>query len=171
MIILNNHHQILILVRQLDVSNTRWCISISSVTYKDRQPWLARTADVLTDWMLLDEICDDSRNCLNDTGYESHVWSSFDGPWRTWSDTSVCAEGTWSCLTFMLWGIAMAFLVEALVLIVIGRSCSESCWFDSHNRPGSFLRFNYRPIMLSPYYATWNKGVRLLSMLKLWPIV
>ena len=37
--------------------------------------------------------------------------------------------------------------VEALVFIVIGRSCSEGCGFDSHYRPGSFLRFNYRPIM------------------------
>ena len=27
------------------------------------------------------------------------------------------------------------------------RSCSEDCGFDSHCRPGSFLRFNSRPIM------------------------
>ena len=37
--------------------------------------------------------------------------------------------------------------VEPLVFIVIGRSCSEGCGFDSHCRPGSFLRFNSRPIM------------------------
>ena len=29
----------------------------------------------------------------------------------------------------------------------IGRSCSECCGFDSHCPPGSFLRFNSRPIM------------------------
>ena len=37
--------------------------------------------------------------------------------------------------------------VEALVFIVIGRSCSEGYGFDFHCRPGSFLRFNSRPIM------------------------
>ena len=37
--------------------------------------------------------------------------------------------------------------VEALAFIVIGRSCLEGCLFDSHCRPGSFLRFNYRPVM------------------------
>ena len=62
-----------------------------------------------------------------------------------------------------VWWVAV--LVEALVFIVIGRSCSEGCWFDSHSRPGSFLRFNSRPIMSSPYSG--NKGVRLLSILKL----
>ena len=41
----------------------------------------------------------------------------------------------------------VAISVEALVFIVIGRSCSEGCGFDSHYRSGSFLRFNYRPIM------------------------
>ena len=41
----------------------------------------------------------------------------------------------------------MAVSVEALVFIVIGRSCSEGCGFDSHCRPGSFPRFNSRPIM------------------------
>ena len=30
--------------------------------------------------------------------------------------------------------------------------------------------FIYRPILSSPYCATRNKGVRLLSLLKLWPI-
>ena len=48
-------------------------------------------------------------------------------------------------------------------------SRSEGCGFDSHC-PGSFLRFNSRPRMSSPYCATWNKWVRLLSILKLWPI-
>ena len=37
--------------------------------------------------------------------------------------------------------------VEALVFIVIGRICSKGCGIDSHCRPGSFLRFNSRPIM------------------------
>ena len=36
----------------------------------------------------------------------------------------------------------MAFSVEALVSIVIGRSCSVGCGFDSDCRPASFLRFN-----------------------------
>ena len=66
---------------------------------------------------------------------------------------------------------AVAVLVEALDFIVIGRSCSEGCRFDSHYRPSGFLRFNSRPIMSSPYCATSNKGVRLLSVLELWPIV
>ena len=45
---------------------------------------------------------------------------------------------------------------------------------DPNNRtyiPGSFLIFSSRPIMSSPYCATWNKGVRLLSVLGLWSIV
>ena len=41
----------------------------------------------------------------------------------------------------------VAVSVEALVFIVIGRSRSEGCGFDSHCRPDSFLRFNSRPIM------------------------
>ena len=41
----------------------------------------------------------------------------------------------------------VAVSVEALVFIVIGRSCSEGRGFDSHCRPGSFLSFNSRPIM------------------------
>ena len=41
----------------------------------------------------------------------------------------------------------VAVSVEALVSIVIGRSCPEGCEFESHCRPGSFLRFNSRPIM------------------------
>ena len=36
---------------------------------------------------------------------------------------------------------------------------------------GQFLRFNYLPIMSSPYCAMRNNGVRLLSVLKLLPIV
>ena len=34
-----------------------------------------------------------------------------------------------------------------------------------------YLRFNSLPIMSSLYCARWNKGKRLLSVLKLWPIV
>ena len=48
----------------------------------------------------------------------------------------------------------MADSVEALVFIVIGCSCSEGCGYDSHCRLGSFLRFNSRSIMSSPYCAT-----------------
>ena len=33
------------------------------------------------------------------------------------------------------------------------------------------LRFTSQPIMLSPYYVTWNKKLVRLSVLKLWPIV
>ena len=65
----------------------------------------------------------------------------------------------------------MVVSVEALVFIVIGRSCSGGCGFDSHYQPGSFFRFNCRLIMLSPYCATFNKGVLLLSVLELWQIV
>ena len=38
--------------------------------------------------------------------------------------------------------------VEALVFIVIGRSGSEGCGFDSHHRSGSFLRFHSWPVMV-----------------------
>ena len=51
----------------------------------------------------------------------------------------------------------IAVSAEALVFIVIGRSGSEGYEFDSHCRPGSFLRFNSRPMMSSPYCATWDK--------------
>ena len=50
----------------------------------------------------------------------------------------------------------VAVSVETLVFIVIGRSCSEGCGFDSHCRPGSFLRFNFRPIM---YGAVGSLGI------------
>ena len=64
-----------------------------------------------------------------------------------------------------------AVSAEALVFIVIGRSCSEACEFDSHYWPGSFLRFNFRPIVSSSYCASEIRGVQLLLVLKLWPIV
>ena len=41
----------------------------------------------------------------------------------------------------------VAVSVGALDFIVIGRSCSEGCAFESHSRPGNFLRFNARPII------------------------
>ena len=65
---------------------------------------------------------------------------------------------------------ALAVSLEALVIIVIGRSCSECCGFDSLCRLGSFLRFYYRPMMSSPSCAMWNNVARLLSVLKLWLI-
>ena len=65
----------------------------------------------------------------------------------------------------------MAVSIGTLVFIVIGRSCSEGCGYDFRYRPGSFLRFNSRSLMLYPHCVTLNKGVRHLSVLKLWPIV
>ena len=79
----------------------------------------------------------------------------------------------YGCLHFQsqTFSILVAVSVVEVVFIVIGRNCSKGCGFDSHYWLGSFLRFNSRPIMSSPYCATWNKGVWLLSVLKLWPIV
>ena len=53
----------------------------------------------------------------------------------------------------------MAVSVEALVFIVIGRESSEGCGFDSHFQPGSFLKFNYRPIvygMVGSLILSWS---------------
>ena len=66
---------------------------------------------------------------------------------------------------------AVAVSVEALVFIVIRHSCSDGSAIDSRYRSASFLRLNSQPIMWSPYCAIWNKWVRLLSVLKLWPLV
>ena len=57
----------------------------------------------------------------------------------------------------------MVVSVEALDFIVIGRSCSEGCGFESHCRPGSFLRFNYRPIMYGAVGSLVSSGVLGLS--------
>ena len=65
----------------------------------------------------------------------------------------------------------MAVTVEALLFIVIGQSCSEGCGFDSHYRPSSFLRFNFQPILSSPYCVTWNKGCGFCRSSKLWLII
>ena len=54
--------------------------------------------------------------------------------------------------------------VEELVFIVTGRSCSEGCGFDSHYRLGSFLRFKSRPMMSSPYIATWIRGAASVEL-------
>ena len=55
----------------------------------------------------------------------------------------------------------VAVSVEALVFIVIGRSCSEGCGFVSHCRPGSFLRFiNYRPTI--NVRCGWFTGIELV---------
>ena len=63
----------------------------------------------------------------------------------------------------------MAVLVEVLVFIVIGRSCSEGCGFVSYYRLGSFLRFS-RPINCR--LGTAPREMRgVASVLKLWPIV
>ena len=67
----------------------------------------------------------------------------------------------------------VAVSVEALVFIVIGRSCSEGCGFDSHCRPGSFLRFNYRPIMYGAVGSlvlswSWTRQPGFISFWCLW---
>ena len=43
--------------------------------------------------------------------------------------------------------VTVAVLVEAPAFVVIGHSCLEGCGFDSHCRPGSFLRLKSRPVM------------------------
>ena len=58
----------------------------------------------------------------------------------------------------------VAVLVEALVFVVIDRSCSEDCEFDSHYRPSSFLIFNSRPIMYNgPIYSKNITHVMILT--------
>ena len=57
----------------------------------------------------------------------------------------------------------MAVSIEALVFIVIGHSCSEGCEFDFHCRPGSFLRFNSRPIMYGTVGSLALSGVLVPS--------
>ena len=79
--------------------------------------------------------------------------------------------------------VAMAFLkvfkaivavsVEALVFIIIGRSCSEGCGFDFHCRPGSFLIFNSRPIMYCAVGSlvlgwSWTRHPGFISFWCLW---
>ena len=61
----------------------------------------------------------------------------------------------------------------ALVFIVIGRRCSEGCGFDSHCRPGSFLRFNSRHIMYSAVGSlvlscSWTPQPEFISFWCLW---
>ena len=65
-----------------------------------------------------------------------------------------------------------AVSVEALV-IVIGCSCSEACGFDSHYRPGSFVRFNSRPIMYGAVGSlvlswSWTRQTGFISFFCLW---
>ena len=50
-------------------------------------------------------------------------------------------------------------ITYVLVFIVIGRSCSEICGFDSPCRPDSFLRFNSRPIMYGAVGSLVSNGV------------
>ena len=59
----------------------------------------------------------------------------------------------------------MDILVEALVFIVIGRSCSEGCGFDFHCRLGSLLRFNSLPIM---YGVVDSTGIELVLDPTIW---
>ena len=53
----------------------------------------------------------------------------------------------------------MAVSLEALVFIVIGRSYSEGCGFDSHCRPGVFFIFTSWPIMYGAVGAVVSSGV------------
>ena len=55
----------------------------------------------------------------------------------------------------------VAISVEAQVFMVIGCSCSKSCGFDSHCLPGSFQRFNFRPIMYVAVGSLVSSGVFL----------
>ena len=59
---------------------------------------------------------------------------------------AILKNGNVFCVIWHLEAV-MAVSVEALVFIVIGCSCLEDCVFDSHYRPGSFLRVNSRSII------------------------
>ena len=90
-----------------------------------------------------------------DDQYEAQVCGSFRrGEWTQVMAKHVGIVLKWSrnalpsdFNVYSLYRLVVAVSVEVLVFIVIGRSCSEGCRFDSHWRPGSFLRFNSRPIM------------------------
>ena len=64
----------------------------------------------------------------------------------------------------------MAVSVEALVFIVIGRRFSEGCGFDFHCRPGSFLRFNSRPIVHGGVGSFLSSGVLGRSTWVIFPL-
>ena len=53
----------------------------------------------------------------------------------------------------------MAVSVAVLVFIVIDRSWSEGCGFDSHCRLGSFLIFYSQPIMFGAFDSLVSSGV------------
>ena len=66
--------------------------------------------------------------------------------------------------------VVVAVSVEALAFIV---SCSDGCGFDSHCRPGSFLRFNSRPIMYGAVGSlilswSWSLKPGFISFWCLW---
>ena len=63
---------------------------------------------------------------------------------------------------------AVAMSVEALVFIVIGRSCSEGCGFDFHCRTG---RFHSRPIMYNAVCSFASSGVLHPSISDQFPLV
>ena len=67
----------------------------------------------------------------------------------------------------------MTVSVEALVFVVVGRSCSEGCGFDSHCQSGSFLRFNSRPILYGALGSlvlswSWTRQFEFISFWCLW---
>ena len=65
--------------------------------------------------------------------------------------------GTWVIRLHMF--DSQVTVVEPTAFTVIGRSCLEGYWFDSHCPPGIFLRFNYRPIMFGTVGSLVSSGV------------
>ena len=81
-------------------------------------------------------------------------------------ETNVCKIGIWffDLENGVRWNlrvqqVTMAILVEALAIIVIGRSYLQGCGFDSHCRPGSFLRINSWPVMYGAVGSLASSGV------------
>ena len=63
--------------------------------------------------------------------------------------------------------VTVAISVEAPAFIVIGRSCLEGCGFNSHCRPGSFLRLNSRSVMynaVGSLASSWILGLSNCSI-------
>ena len=55
--------------------------------------------------------------------------------------------------------VTAAVSVDTPAFIAIGRSCLEGCGFDSHCRSGSFLRFNYRPVIHGAVGSLASSGI------------
>ena len=97
---------------------------------------------------------------------------------QTWALTMRLLPRTMELLHFTTQTIHQTMLqtkkpVDVLVFIVIGRSCSEGCGFDSHCRLGSFLGFNSRPIMYGAVGSlvlswSWTRQPGFISFWCLW---